>query len=50
MFLIRVSGKGSLRLALVLQGRDHAGLQATFGNLQVAVQAIDQVDEQVLFQ
>lgn len=50
IILMRVSGKGSLRLTLMLQGRDHAGLQTAFGDLQVAVQAIDQVDQQVLFQ
>lgn len=47
---MRLSGKGSLGLALVLQGGDHAGLQAPFGDLQVTVQAVDQVDQQLLLQ
>lgn len=44
-----LSGKGSLHLPLMLQGGDHTGLQAAFGDLQVTVQAIDQVDQQLLF-
>jgi hypothetical protein len=32
----------------MLQRGDHAGLQAALGNLQVTVQAIDQVDQQLL--
>lgn len=43
------SGKGSLHLPLMLQGGDHTGLQTAFGNLQVTVQAIDQIDQQLLF-
>jgi len=42
------SGKGSLHLPLMLQGGDHTGLQTAFGNLQVTVQAIDQIDQQLL--
>lgn len=42
------SGEGSLECSLVLQGRNHAGLQAAFGDLQVPVQAIDQIDQQPL--
>jgi hypothetical protein len=42
------SGKGSGYLLLMLQGGDHTRLQTTFGNLQVTVQAINQVDQQLL--
>jgi hypothetical protein len=48
MNLMWLSGKGSLAGALMLQRGDHAGLQAALGNLQVTVQAIDQVDQQLL--
>ena len=36
-------------LLALLQCRDHTGLQTPFGDLQVAVQAIHQVDQQALF-
>ena len=36
-------------LLTLLQCRDHTGLQAPFGNLQVTVQAIHQIDQQALF-
>jgi len=42
------SGKGSVHLPLMLRGGDHTGLQAAFGNLQVTVQTIDQIDQQLL--
>jgi len=37
-------------MPLMLRGGDHAGLQATFGNLQVTMQTIDQIDQQLLLQ
>jgi hypothetical protein len=46
--LMGLSGKGSLYLPLMLQGGDHTGLQAAFGDLQVTVQAIDQINQQLL--
>jgi len=46
--LIHHSGKGSLGLLTLLQRRDHTRLQPPFGNLQVTVQAIYQIDQQAL--
>jgi hypothetical protein len=43
-----LSGKGSLYLSPMLQGGDHTRLQTAFGDLQVTVQAIDQIDQQLL--
>ncbi|KAF4557326.1 hypothetical protein GT93_04285 [Pseudomonas plecoglossicida] len=36
-------------LLALLQCRDHTGLQTPFGDLQVTVKAIHQVDQQALF-
>jgi len=47
--LINHSGKGSPGLLTLLQRRDHARLQTPFGDLQVTVQAIYQIDQQALF-
>lgn len=32
----------------MLQGSDHTGLQAPFGDLQISVQSIDQINQQAL--
>ena len=46
--LMSYSGKGSPRFLTLLQRRDHTGLQTPFGDLQVTVQAIYQIDQQAL--
>lgn len=48
--LIWPSGKGSLGLLAMLQRGDHAWLYTPFDNLQITVQAIHQVDQQLLLQ
>lgn len=49
LFKSKPSSKGSLGLLTLLQGRDHTRLQAPFDDLQVTMQAVDQIDEQALF-
>lgn len=38
-----------MKFSRLCRGSDHTGLQAPFGDLQVTVQAVDQVDQQALF-